>query len=804
MQLSKGHIWLITEGGEGVGIAVAEKLHQQGQKAVILKLPTYSAFNQQVAQTNIDVINLNNSTELHIKETLETIQEQVGLIGGFIHTHPLAQNVLSSNDLFQEQDKETVKLVFLIAKHLKLSLNNACENNRGNAYFVTVTKLDGEMGTSGKKACAVIGGGLSGLVKSLNREWANVCCRYIDLESSINIKEAANIVMEEIADTNLGLLEVGRNQVGERITLTTERIHNLSYLGKTPDSQSVFLVSGGGRGITADCVAELAKAYKSKFILLGRTVLQPHEPEWANNCTDHKEFKKLIINDFIQQGKKPTPIEVDKVLHDLISQRDIRNSLKQIKQYGGEAIYLSVNVTQKLDLAKQIEKLPEHFKNITGIIHGAGNIADKRIEKKTEEDFNRVFEPKIKGLENLLSIVNLEELKYVILFSSVSGYFGNAGQTDYALANDVLNKFAYSFKHLFPKIRIVSINWGPWDRGMISPTLKKFYQESNIDLIPVDIGIKFCRDELRISKDHAVEQILVSGKLSLPSNHQIEQINVVESKRIMQQNGNPFIKDHVIGKNAVLPATCAVNWMVKSSEDVLPNHKVRAIENFQVLKGIVFDEQYQEEYLARITLANAEDNVQSFVVKISSQPKDKNNSLYHYGATLFFEKEWGSMPIYGNLDIKSDGKTYKTYQEGSGLFHGKNFQGIKKVLQISDRKITSLCNLPTISQKQQGQFTVNSFNPFLGDVQLQGVLIWTYYQLDNTCLPMGFEKFEQFQALDFDTDFYVSTEIVSFNKSKLTANIFVHNEHGEIYIRWLEVSYIMMKNLQALYWEKGV
>jgi NAD(P)-dependent dehydrogenase (short-subunit alcohol dehydrogenase family) len=803
LQLSEGYIWLITEGGEGVGTAVAQKLHQQGQKAVILKLPTYSASDESVSQTNIDVINLNSSTELHLKETLETIQEKFGLVGGFIHTHPAAKNVLSSNDLFQEQDKEIVKLIFLIAKHLKLSLNNASENNCGNAYFVTVTKLDGQMGTSGKKACAVIGGGLSGLVKSLNREWANVYCRYIDLESSININEAANIVMEEIADTNLGLVEVGRNQLGERISLTTERVHNVTYL-EEPDSQSVFLVSGGGRGITADCVAELAKAYNSKFILLGRTVLQPHEPEWINNCTDDKELKKLIINDFLQKGKKPTPIEVDKVLHDLISQRDIRNSLQQIKQYGVEAIYLSVDVTNQINLRKQIDQLPTKFKQITGIIHGAGNLADKRIEKKTENDFDRVFEPKILGLKNLLSIVNLEQIKDVILFSSVSGYFGNAGQTDYALANDILNKFAYSFKHLYPQIRIVSINWGPWDRGMINPTLKKFYQENNIDLIPVDIGIKFCRNELRIARVQAVEQILVSGKLSLPNNHQIKQLNVVESKRIMRQNGNPFIKDHVIGKDAVLPATCAVNWMVKSSEDVLPNYKVRAIENFKVLKGIVFNEQYQEEYLARITLANAEDNVHNFVVKISSQPKNKNNSLYHYGATLFFEKEWGSMPIYGNLDIKSDGKTYKTYQEGSGLFHGKNFQGIKKVLHISDRKITSLCNLPAISQKQQGQFTVNSFNPYLADVQLQSALIWAYYQLDNSCLPMGFEKVEQFQPLNFSEDFYVSTEITSINKNKLTANIFVHNEQGEIYICWHEVSYITMKNLQALYWEKGV
>ncbi len=773
-----------------------EKLHQQGQKAVILKLPAYSGFHQSVPQTKIDVVNLNHFTESHLKETLDDIQDKFGLIGGFIHLHPVTKNVLSLSELFQERDEEIVKLVFLIAKYLKSSFEITAKNC-GNSYFVNVTRLDGEMGTSGKKACSIVGGGLSGLVKSLHREWSNVCCRYIDLESNININEAADILIEEIADTNFELVEVGRTQEGERITLISERAYGVSYNSQeTPDSQSVFLVTGGGRGITADCVVELAKAYKSKFILLGRTVLQPHEPEWVNNCTDEKELKKLIINHFIQQGKKPTPIEIDKFLHDLISQRDIRKSLEQIKQFGKEAIYLSVDVTQKLDLEKHIQKVQEYLGKITGIIHGAGNIADKRIEKKTDSDFNRVFKPKVQGLKNLLSIINPEQLKYIILFSSVSGYFGNAGQTDYALANEILNKFAYSFKYLFPKIHVVSINWGPWERGMINPTLKKFYQENNIDLIPVDIGIKFLKNEFRIAKEYVIEQILVTGKLSLPNNNRhIKQLNVLESQRIMREEDNSFLKHHVIRKHAVLPATCAVNWIVKSCEDVCQNLKVRVIENFKVLKGIVFDEQYQEEYLARVTPIDVKDDVYSFGVQISSKLKDKNHLLSHYSATAFFQKEWGSMPIYNNLDVQSDGKVYRTYEEGSALFHGQNFQGIKKVLHISDRKITSLCNLHSVSQKEQGQFPVNSFNPYLTDVQLQTVLLWTYFQLDSSCLPMGFEKVEQFQSLNFDRDFYVSTEISSISKNKLLANIFVHNEHGEIYIQWLQFCYILMKNL---------
>lgn len=800
LRLAEGYIWLITEGGNGIGTAIAKKLCKLGHKTVILKFPPHLISNQSNPQIITDVVELSDETESHLKETLTKTQEKFGRIGGFIHVNPAAKTASLLSELFDKNDKKIIKLVFLIAKHLKPSLT--ANTKFSNAYFLTVTQLDGQIGTSGKKACSIISGGLSGLVKSLHREWANVYCRHIDIEPSLNVEEAANIVIEEMADSNSGLLEVGRTQAS-RMTLTLESVGITYNHQETPNRESVFLVSGGGRGITADCVVELAATYKSKFILLGRTILQPCEPDWAKNCTSEKEIKKRIIDDFIQKGKKTTPVEVDKIQYALISQREIQNTLDRVKHCGGEAIYISTDVTDKPDLEKQLEKVQKDIGVITGIIHGAGNIADKRIEKKSQEDFNRVLEPKIKGLENLLSIVNPEKLKYIFLFSSVAGYFGNAGQTDYALANEILNKFAYSFKYLFPNSHVVSINWGPWERGMIDSTLKNYYQEQNIDLIPVDLGTKFCRDEFRVANEHAGEQIVVSGSLSIPLNHGIEDLEVTESKRVMHETDNPFLKDHIIGY-AVLPATCAVNWMVKSCEDVLPNYKVRAIKNFQVFKGIVFDEGYYNEYFASLTPVAFEESRYSFKVQITSQATGKSHPFYHFGATLYFEKEWGTTPIYNIRDIQSDGKMYTPYEEGGALFHGKTFQGVKKVLQISERKITSLCNLCAIGQKEQGQFSVNSFNPYLADVHLQNVLLWTYHQMGESCLPMGFEKFEQFQFLDFEQDFYVSTEIISSNSSEVKANIFVHNERGKIYCQWFNIYYIITKKLQNLFLGKEV
>ncbi|MBW4599084.1 MAG: SDR family oxidoreductase [Calothrix sp. FI2-JRJ7] len=749
----------------------------------------------------IDVVNLSNSTESHLESTLSDIQKKFGAIAGFIHIHPAAKNASSLFDLFPENEKEIVKLVFLIAKHLKSSLNTAAKNSSdSNAYFLTVSQLDGQLGTGAKKASSIIGGGLPGLVKSLHREWAPVCSRHIDLEPGMAVDEAANVILEEMADTNSGLLEVGRTKL-ERMTLTLEQVqhnayqHNAYTKVKKPNRESVFLVSGGGRGITADCVVELAYSYKSKFILLGRTALQVDKPDWADKCTDEKELKKLIIDDIVQKGKKPTPVEVNKILHDLISQREIQNTLERVNSCGGEAIYISTDVTNKTDLQEQIARVQKNIGVITGIIHGAGNIADKRIEKKSQEDYHRVIEPKVKGLENILSVINPLELKYLFLFSSVAGYFGNPGQTDYALANEILNKFAYSFKHLFPQTHVVSINWGPWERGMIDPTLNSYYKLHNIELIPVDLGVKFCRDEFCIPLEYAAEQILVSARLSIP-NQQIENPKAAEIQRILSADNNPFLKDHVILNNAVLPATCAINWMVKSCEDILPNYKVRLIEKFKVLKGIVFDENYNNEYFTSLTFLGVQEDLYTFEVRVSSQHKLNNNRIYHYGATISFEKEWGIMPIYTNLDIKSDGKLYTPYGSESVLFHGETFQGVKKVLQLGNDKITSLCNLGVVEQKEQGQFSVNSFNAYLADVQLQNVLLWANQQLGGVCLPLGCKKIEQFQPLNFQQDFYVSAEIISSNNSCVTANVFVHNERGEIYIQWTHIDYIIVKKLQ--------
>ena len=75
---------------------------------------------------------------------------------------------------------------------------------------------------------------------------------------------------------------------------------------------SVFLVSGGAKGITAKCAIRLAQQYPCKFILLGRSELLDSEPNLAKDCFDEPALKKRIMEHLLSLGEKPTPISVQK------------------------------------------------------------------------------------------------------------------------------------------------------------------------------------------------------------------------------------------------------------------------------------------------------------------------------------------------------------------------------------------------------------------------------------------------------------------------------------------------------------
>jgi acyl transferase domain-containing protein len=779
---AENSVAVITDDGSFISEKLAINLTQKGWKTVVLSFPSL----QSTLADNINRVVLTDWQEETLQQQLANITRNYGRIAIFIHLQPKIDDDNSLKIRYLEIEKTLLRHVFLIAKHLKPSLNEAATKTR--ACFLAVTHLDGELGLGNTNNFPVISSGLFGLTKTLNQEWENVFCRSLDLSPDLDNETAVNCILAEIHDPNLLITEVGYSSKG-RVTLiaNSTSLPTPNLINSITPNQ-VFLVSGGAKGITAQCVIKLAQEYKCKFILLGRSSTEA-EPIWTKNCQDEAQLKQRIMEDFLTRGEKPTPIMVQKQYQAISSQREIQTTLKAIEQAGGQAEYISVDVSDGVSLTEKLASVVARLGEITGVIHGAGNLADKRIEKKTIQDFETVYLPKVKGLENLLDCVSPQQLKYLILFSSVTGFYGNIGQSDYAIANEILNKSAHLFKHHHPHCHVVSINWGPWDSGMVSPELKKAFTERQIATISVENGTQMLVNQLALANQDTV-QLVIGSHLNNTSYTLSSELKTYHIYRKLTLTANPFLQDHVIANRPVLPATCGLTWMTNLSEQIYPGYKTFRASNFKVLKGIIFDENLANEYLLELQETAKIDNKEiEMKAKISSQTPD-GKIRYHFTTNLLLKRENTTPPKYENINLTQNQELLITnqelYQNGtSSLFHGKTFQGVTSILNNSPQYLNIECKLPQVTDKQQGQYQVQTFNPYIADVQAHVLWIWTQKYMQNGCLPSEIKTFEQFKPVPFNETFYVTCEIKSQTETNVVADIITYNQQGEIYNRMI-------------------
>jgi NAD(P)-dependent dehydrogenase (short-subunit alcohol dehydrogenase family) len=573
-------------------------------------------------------------------------------------------------------------------------------------------------------------------------------------------------------------------------------------MGSNITQSTVFAVSGGAKGITARCVERLAAHYGCKFLLLGRSKHETTDPGWAQSAQDEAALKRAAMEHLKAQGEKPTPVAVQKMTNRVLSQREIGGTLAEIQRVGGQAEYMSVDITDADAVKQAIADAESRLGAITGIIHGAGVLADKLIENKTAQDFDMVYETKVTGLQNLLAALPPSKLQALVLFSSVAGFYGNVGQADYAIANEVLNKAAHAVKLENPGCRVVSINWGPWDAGMVTPQLKAYFAQHGVKVIPIEVGAHMLIEELESAHGDDVQVVVGSG-ISTPPPVTISADHpplVYRSHRKLELHASPFLQDHVVDGKAVLPMVCGMSWMMNAAEGLYPGFKGFSFDDYRVLKGIIFDDDLADEYVMELRETSRSDARIELEAMISSQPKTAKLPRYHYKAILHLVSEMPERMVYPHIDLEPrDNIPGSKYYDDYTLFHHFSFKGVQRVLNISKEKVTLECKLPVVESRYQGQFPVQSFNYYMTDIGFQSMGIYAKYHYGAGSLPLKAGGGEHYQDVPWGAMFYVTLEIHQASETGLVTTLNIHDEQGNMYMRVTGGEITISKRLNDLF-----
>jgi enediyne polyketide synthase len=559
--------------------------------------------------------------------------------------------------------------------------------------------------------------GAAGLAKTLHLEAPGVATTVVTLPlagelSPDQVRESAGRIVTDVAATS-GFSEVFYDAAGTRTVPVLRALPAVgSPAGSSPlGSGDVLLVTGGGKGITAECALSLAQDSGASLALLGRSD-PARDPELAMN-------------------------------------------LERMRAAGVSFEYLRADVTSAGEVKAAVATFRQLLGPVTAVLHGSGRNEPQGLASLDESSFRRTLAPKISGLEAVLAATDPAELKLLITFASIIGRAGLRGEGDYATANAWLTDLTERVQRQYPEIRCLALEWSVWSGAGMGERLGVLESLMRDGIAPIspEHGIAVLNQLL--ADPSTPTSVVVMGRaeglptLTLPE-RELPLLRFLERPQVhypgvelvvdadLSADDDPYLGDHLLDGDLLFPAVLGMEAMTQAARALTGRQEAPTLRDMEFLRPIVVPVEGSTTIRIAV-LADDEDTVRAVI-----RSSDTGFQADHFTATLSYAD-----PLPGDTagtPAEETSGTMLPLDPRADLYGPVLFQGARFQRLLGYRRLQAKGCVADISNRAE-QAWFGSFHAgqlVLADPGTRDAMMHTLQACvpDATLLPAGIERLQ--------------------------------------------------------------
>ncbi len=643
--------------------------------------------------------------------------------------------------------------------------------------------LDGAFGVSTDSNSSLLGPFPAGFIRSLAKELPK--CRFQLIDTG---ETAWADAIDQHIDVIGSVMELGVSPYG-RVTPILGRLAP-SFEHKLPlEKNDLVLVTGGARGIVFECVFALALKTGCQLLLTGRTPLPEGSPDWLNTPDD--EIDAVIRSREIELVREQG-VNLGQAKRVGVQERamwEVSRNLKKLESNGIEARYDVCDVSNPEALSGLLKELSKND-IVRGIVHGAGVQRSKLLTELEDNAIERTIDTKISPLLTFLETLDWTEVRMLAGFGSVTGLFGNPGQTDYALANSLLGWMVKCIGRVYPHVHAQTIDWTAWTgTGMVTDEEAKRFKEVGLRPIEVAEGVDLFIEGLLGFSHQQLAAFTPSRKMTAARSIAEHPVAARPRMSLLEEGVNRvrfsverdvFLNQHLVRLAPVVPGTficeimgeaisgngsdlCDVDFRrpLMIRDDIFDVEVLKDADKIMVLPHNRPD--LSQKAMANLSFATAR------IGKAKASDSDKLNfEKADLSPLLVSDSNVGPAVFYNYLD-KAFSDALKT---------GPVFRGVRSIIERNGYSLGSV----TLTEEALSAFAVPGkfvFNPVLADMAVQIVSALLMQKNNVMAIPSSIGRIHV-AGETLHRDAIVICRIVDISPEQITVDMAVRELDGRL------------------------